>query len=158
MKEQIPIFLTILGRPDNEDGISYSDAVEYNAFRCLRDSGFEPVAFVISNPKPSSEVERGLLAYASMERRWPPTDRLGVLLFQDIRADDEHNHLPIILTPRFQVMANILVFGPLLMGIPMWIYSYRAKSGPSVTSVLVASVVAGTIAVAAVLVFRPLFW
>lgn len=157
VKEQISTFLTILGGSENEDGISFSDALEYNAFRCLRDSGFEPIAFVISNPKPSSEVERGLLAYASMERRWPPTDRLGILPFEDIHADDERVFLPLMLTPRFEVMANILVFGPLLLGVPMWIYSYRAKGGPSVTSVLVGSVVAGAIAIAAVLVLRLLF-
>ena len=86
----------------------------------------------------------------------PPTASLRVP-FEDIRADVEHDLRPLMLTPRFQVIANILVFGPLLLGVSMWIYSYRAKSGPSVTSILFASVIAAAIAIAAVLVLRSLF-
>jgi hypothetical protein len=61
------------------------DFVQYNAFRWLRDSEFNPVEFVLANDASSldSTTRRGLLEYLLRERSWPRKDNVGGLDFAD---------------------------------------------------------------------------
>lgn len=126
--EQTPALLALLGSPETDEPSDIPKEMKYNAFRCLRDSGFEPVAFVLSNRPVSAEVERGLLEYAEKQRRWPAACGVGILPFGRNDADwDDYPPLPAMLEPRFQITANALVFGLPLLGAALLFCSFRKK-------------------------------
>lgn len=62
---------------------------KYNAFRWLRDSGFQPGKFVASNAVAMSdkEVVVGLLAYAQWQGSFPAGNGLGILRFGRDQTD-----------------------------------------------------------------------
>ena len=99
--------------------------MKYNAFRCLRDSGFEPVAFALSSRTVSAELERGLLEYAKWQRSSPAIDGVGILPFGEKDDAWEGMLLPQMLEPESQVTANALVFGPLILGVALLMWSFR---------------------------------
>ncbi len=59
------------------------DYAQYNAFRWLRDSGFEPARFLSGHSKAllSEETIRGLVNYANWQGRFPRCNGLGILAF-----------------------------------------------------------------------------
>lgn len=123
--EQAPLLLEVLGSSEtNKSGAE----LKYNAFRCLRDSGFEPVAFVLSNRTVSAEIERGLLKYAVFQRRWPAAGGVGILPFGKTEDACDSVALPALLTKTFQGIAYVLVFGPLLLGTGLLAWSFRKKA------------------------------
>ena len=101
--------------------------LKYNAFRCLRDSGFESVAFAVSNRTVSAEIERGLLEYAKMDRRWPLASGVGILPFGVKQRNWDTDLRPIFLGTRFQVAANAIIFGQILLGMAALIWSFKNK-------------------------------
>jgi hypothetical protein len=125
--EQTPILLALLGNSETNELRAIPKEMKYNAFRCLRDSGFEPVAFALSHRTVSEEVERGLLEYAKKERHWPARNGVGILSFGQKDVDLEGHALPAMLEPSFQIRANALVFGPPLLGAALLICSFRKR-------------------------------
>ena len=156
---QISTLLTILGTSQNEESESSSipTEIKYNSFRCLRDSGFEPVTFAISAEELSAEIKQGLVVYAKMERRWPAVNRLGILPFKN-NVEESGGNLPRLLKPGFQFTAYSLVFTPLLFGVVVLIYSFRKRSHPSVTCVVAASVVAVALTSVAGVALQKMSW
>lgn len=124
---QIPVLLEVLGNTETNELTAIPVEMKHNAFRCLRDSGFEPVAYALSNRSDSAEVERGLKEYARRERQWPSSSGVGVLPFGTKIDDWNGMQLPTMLTTRFQITAHALVFGPVLIGLAMLICSFRRK-------------------------------
>jgi hypothetical protein len=124
--DQIPPLLTLLGAPETDDSIPGFGHLKYNAFRCLRDSGFNPVEFALANRNLVAEVERGLLEYARREHRRAMGIGLGILPFGK-QAEGKANDydLPQFLTPEFQATAYALIFGPLLIGVALTLWSLR---------------------------------
>jgi hypothetical protein len=103
--------------------------MNYNAFRCLRDSGFEPVAYALSNRMVSAEIERGLLEYARMERQGAAARSVGIRLFGKKDEDQwEGMALPPMLKTRFQIMANTLSIGLPLFGVALLLLSFRRNN------------------------------
>jgi hypothetical protein len=107
-----------------------TEHLKHNAFRCLRESGFDPVQYAISHPPLSADIERGLLEYAQRERRWPAANGLGILPFGKTSGEwtREPWEVPAMLTPKFQVLAYLLIFAPLLLAAALFAWSFRAKT------------------------------
>jgi hypothetical protein len=127
LADQTPALLALLGNLETNATMAIPKEVKYNAFRCLRDSGFEPVGFVLSNQTVSFEIKRGLQEYASRERRWPTAIGVGILPFGKNHDYLRGSPLPVMLTTKFQVAAFTLAFGPLLVGAGLITWSLRKK-------------------------------
>ncbi len=88
--DRLPL-LRLLGRkstnaPDAVDAVpSY---IHYNAYRWLRDSGFDPSEFASSNSKVFAEpgIVAGLTQYCQWYAAYPGHDGLGVLAFRRVEA------------------------------------------------------------------------
>ena len=56
--------------------------IQYNAYRWLRDSGFDPSEFDSSNPiSTEADITQGLVRYSQWKTAFPGNDMLGVLAF-----------------------------------------------------------------------------
>lgn len=117
--EQISQLLAILGDTGTNKPDAFPKEMKYNAFRWLRDSGFEPVAYALSKRSITLETERGLLEYARQVTRHPSINGLGILPFTPPATDTECDPLPTLLTPGFQIKAYVLMIGPLLLGVAL---------------------------------------
>jgi hypothetical protein len=124
--EQFPALLGLLGDGGADKPATVPRHVKYNAFRCLRDAGFEPVAFALANRQPSAEIQRGLLEYAKREHLWPAADGVGILAFGQKGPEDLP--IPALLEPWSQAIAYALIFVPLLLGGVLLVRSFRGNS------------------------------
>jgi len=129
---QTPILLAVLGNSETNKLTAIPNEMKYNAFRCLRDSGFETVAFALSNRTLSAEIGQGLLEYAKRERLSPSGNGIGILPFGRKKDKWEGMLMP---PTKYRVTANVLVFGLPLLGVALLACSYRKKkesveSGP----------------------------
>jgi hypothetical protein len=110
--DTIPL-LTLLGNVSTNEADQIPWFVKYNAFRWLRDSDFNPVAFAVSNVTESTQaqVKTGLLEYFRRERIYPKRDHVGELTFG--RKDDPYADypLPAMLEPRFKAGVYGIIFG-----------------------------------------------
>jgi len=107
----------------NHHNLSYGETngLKHNAFRWLRDSGFNSTAYAISNRTFSTEVEAGLLAYARLySASAAPAGILPLIVKQDDMAD---RPLPQFSMPEFRakvyaaitllvVVGTVLLFWP----------------------------------------------
>jgi hypothetical protein len=123
---QITSLLVLLGRPDSNRTTPLLTPTKYNAFRCLRDSGFDPVKFALSNRAMSPDIERGLLEYAEWLRRWPAALGVGILPFG--AKERGQTELPEMLTPAFQSKVYACIFVPTVLGIALVVWSFRRKN------------------------------
>lgn len=71
------------GHADESDSDTVPGHIQYNAFRWLRDSGFQPRRFAALNGDLSLESTkaRGILRYSEWHIGYPENDGLGVLAF-----------------------------------------------------------------------------
>lgn len=95
---------------------------QYNAFRWLRDSGFDQTTFAVSNaPALTSDVVRvGLMQYTKWSTTYPKHDGVGILAFGKAPDnDDGFRGTPPILHPWFQATAWLLAIGPVVAGCMM---------------------------------------
>jgi hypothetical protein len=125
--EQTPIILALLGNSETDESAAVPEQVKYNAFRCLRDSGFEPVGFALSHRTVSGDIERGLLEYTKQYRRCPEAIGVGILLFRKNDERGESHWRPELLTLGFRVKAYTLVFAPLALGTALMVWSFRRR-------------------------------
>jgi hypothetical protein len=116
--------LALLGSPDSKE--SDTRFVRYNAFRWLRDSGFEAVAFAMSKvtPETPAAVREGLLKYAEFEREWPAGDQVGLLDLDGARPRDSGARInrPFFSRPATQVAGYVLMILPLITGLAILSY------------------------------------
>jgi hypothetical protein len=127
---QTEALLAILGNSEGKQGTTIPGYLQYNAFRWLRDSGFEPVGFAVSNRPLPAAVARGLLEYAKFQRRWPSALGLGVLSFGNTPYDRASYPMPRWMKAEFQAMIYALIFGPLVLGVGLIVCSWRRVAGP----------------------------
>jgi len=125
---QMPTLLELLGSSDKNESSGIPEHMKYNAFRCLRDSGFDPVEYAISNRPLSADVERGLLEYGRLQRIWPVANGVGILSFGRTNDDYEDYAVPRMLTPKFQFAAYCLVFVPFFLGAGLLAWSFRKRT------------------------------
>lgn len=133
--EQRPVLLEILGNTETNAATKIQGYMRYNAFRFLRDSGFEPVGYALSNSTASVEIKHGLLQYAKRQRSCPSALGLGILTFGKQGANWRDLARPLMLSLQFQVIAYSLIFVPLLLGGGLIIQSFRKKKCPVIPTV-----------------------
>lgn len=93
--------------------------IQYNAFRWLRDSGFDPMAFAASHAAAldSESVRVGLLQYTEWQTAYPRDNKLGILaLGTTPDTEPEVFGLPLIVRPWFVAVAHLSVIVPLAAG------------------------------------------
>jgi len=102
--------------------------VQYNAFRWLRDSGFDPTGFAISNAPAvaSNNLAVALIKYSKLQGTFPSHNGLGILAFAKKSQNSEP--LPMLLEPRFLTIAYLLMIVPVLAGVALFLFS-RTKKG-----------------------------
>jgi hypothetical protein len=106
---------------------SAPDYVQYNAFRWLRDSDFDPEKLAIKDipTKDADRVLQGLVRFARLSGKHPKSDGVGVLnLGEQPKYAD---YPPIISTLRFRILANMLIFGSFGAGLLLLLASFRLK-------------------------------
>jgi hypothetical protein len=128
--------LRILGAsagPDQSGGVAplHAQSFQYNAFRWLRDSGFEPVKYLLERPEISSDMEmqEGILAYQKLQstfaQRWVP-GRLPLSKFEDDEyAADRLRMLPPLAQPEFQVQVDAVSIATLGVSLLILLFSPR---------------------------------
>jgi hypothetical protein len=127
-RENIVSLLKLAARIDEEKGGS-PDYVQYNAFRWLRDSDFEPDKFTVKDipSKDADRVLQGLVRFAKLSTRNPKGEGLGVLqLGEPIGPLDKYDTRPRWTEARFQVLANAAIFIPLCTGMLLVWVSFHA--------------------------------
>jgi len=125
--------LTLLAKTDPDDSENMRDPVRYNAYRWLRDSGFDPLAFALKNVTPDTPtaVREGLLAYGRFDRRWPKEDAVGVLPLQPPGEPVLRMPRPLFFEPGFQITGYALMILPFLAGAGLLFHSRRDRKTES---------------------------
>lgn len=87
--------------------------VRYNAFRWLRDMGFDPVTYLMSHAttKLRPELIEGIKQYRKLELRFPQSNSTGLLAFADGVKSDWDNFSPRATQERFGYIAILLMAG-----------------------------------------------
>lgn len=109
--------------------------LQYNAFRWLRDSGFDQTTFAVSNaPALSSDVVRvGLMQYTKWYAAHPKRDGIGILAFGKSADDDDGFWgTPDMLRFWFQALIWLLAVGPVAVGTAIVFLWDRAQIGDRV--------------------------
>jgi hypothetical protein len=103
--------------------------IQYNAFRWLRDSGFNPTTFAISNATlvATQDLTVALIKYSRWHGEFPGRDDLGVLAFGN--KPERAEPLPMMLEPKFRAAAYSLMIVPVLAG-SLLLFFLRAKRKP----------------------------
>jgi len=127
--DQMPALLKLLGNSDTNESGGIPEYVKYNAFRCLRESDFDPVRYAISNRPFSKDVELGLLEFGRLQRRSATPSGVGVLSLGKTNDECNGDAIPAMLTPKFQFVAYSLVFTPLFLGAGFLLWSFRKGTG-----------------------------
>jgi hypothetical protein len=114
--------LELLHDPNSEEAVQIPEYLKYNAFRWVRDSGFDAVEFVLANKNLSAAVEKGLIEYSRRQRHLPIVSGVGVLAFAERETEGP---IPRMLDPRFQVGVHALIWllffiGPSLVILSFW--------------------------------------
>jgi hypothetical protein len=125
---QIPSLLTLLGKPGHEQSAPGLSPTQYNAFRCLRDSDFDAVAFVLAKRPIGTDVRQGLLAYSKWLTRWPEAAGVGILPFR-VKQNESNVSvcLPAICTPRYKIAVYSCVFVSIVLGAALTLLPFRRK-------------------------------
>jgi hypothetical protein len=124
--EQMPILLALLGSSGGKEPDSFSE-VEYNAFRCLRDIGFDPIEYALTHQTIPDDVRQGLIKYGKWYHRYPEAIGVGVL---PLRTNDANQTwlIPQMLEPQFQAGAYAMVFAPSVIGAALLAWSLRRRN------------------------------
>lgn len=127
--EDYESLLSLLGNSNTNMEEKIPDFVKYNAFRWLRDSGFQSVEFALSNVTVETPkvVRDGLLKYHRLERHYPTLDEIGRLEFASTPNSSHESYRIEFFTPRYQVPAYTAMLAPCLAGVALLIRS-RSKA------------------------------
>ncbi len=101
--------------------------VQYNAFRWLRDSDFDPSTFTVDDlsSKDGNDVLQGLIRFSRLTGVYPKDDGVGVL---DLGNPlERYFYPPAMSTPGFQLLANAIIFLPLCTGLFLFWISFRMR-------------------------------
>ncbi len=121
--------LTLLGNNEkDEDGVrKIPSAIRYNAFRWLRDSGFDLDNYIASNRDwhSSEQLALGVCRYARLSAWYQWELGLGILAFA--KKPDSEQLSPRISSPTTKVVANAIVFGSMFLGVVFVWFSARKR-------------------------------
>lgn len=106
------------------------DYLQYNAFRWLRDSDFDPDKFTVKDipVKDADRVLQGLVRVARLSGEHPKYAGVGVLnLGERLDPPGMFPMKPMLLTMPFQIVANTIVFVSLGTGVLLLWLSFRDR-------------------------------
>jgi hypothetical protein len=136
-KEDWKPLLLLLGNDDKDanDETRISGSLKYNAFRWLRDSGFNPHDYIAANAKWRSTEQSalGICNYVGYAKTFPRSDRLGLLAFSNAEPPFEPD-LAEINTPKAKAIAYAATFGGLGLGVALLAISIRMRRSPRVAA------------------------
>jgi hypothetical protein len=118
------------GKPEGSDAINVVPSyVEYNAFRWLRDSGFEPIKFTMANAKLAAEAEisRGLQTFAELRASFQGEHGLGVLAVgSKVEERRELDMRPEMAMPWYVNTVNASIAVSTIVGCALIIWAVRS--------------------------------
>lgn len=112
--------------PSSDNPRPPPEHIRFNAYRWLRDSGFDPVDYALGKHDITDQTACGLRAYEGWARRYPrpAAPERG-------RADDTSDHegdvKPEILAPAFQRIMILLTVGPVLLGLYLLVRVFKME-------------------------------
>jgi hypothetical protein len=124
----------LMGGPQGtNDPNAIPDYVQYNAFRWLRDSGFNPGRFAFSNATEvvTQNLTLALVKYSQMEGSFPASDNLGVLAFGKKSDGDFTFGVPWIATKKVAVTVYWAMILFLMFGLSATFFSQKRKTESS---------------------------
>jgi hypothetical protein len=121
--------LALLGNKSTNATEKIPAFVKYNAFRWLRDGGFEVVPFAMSNltAQTPALVRAGIVEYGKYDRAWPKEDGVGRLELASSPSDLHDSYRPFFYSPTVQIGAYSLMTVSLLAGAVLLVYSCRHR-------------------------------
>ncbi len=119
--------LTVLGDTATNRLERVPHYVKYNAFRWLRDSGFDPLRYALSNVSPETPeaVKNGLFAYCTNATLYPKIDGVGILAFGKQTSAEDTFPGPYLLTYPARLTAYSLMVFPICLGSYLLVVSRR---------------------------------
>lgn len=136
---QTKALLELLGKPGASG--DKDDFLRYNAFRWLRDSGFEAVEYALSGERLSKDVKAGLREYAHREASFPRISGLGELAISP--QEPSQAARAAILLPRYQRLFQLLIWGPIVLGVALMCWSLRKAVRPRTAQPIATTAAAG---------------
>jgi hypothetical protein len=121
-ERQIEELLGLLGNPDAQ---AVPDYVKYNAFRCLRESKFEPVEYLLTRGEMPTRREAGLRQYEQYLDRFPRAGSAGILPLEPL--DDDRYQLPALLLPETQIAVQAAMWVPFVVGMCLVGWALRPR-------------------------------
>lgn len=141
-KDDWPALLRVLGdrvdgsatesgsSSDNEDSFRHPRRARYNAYRWLRDSGFDPLIHVLEREgRPEASERVGLLAYREFENDF----RTGVPGRLDFAPSDDRGKgmpaslRPAILHPKARAILALVILGAFFAGAGLLRWGWRHR-------------------------------
>lgn len=133
VREDYEPLLILLGTVSTNRSVKLPDQVpayvRYNAFRWLRDSGFDPLGYAVSNltAQTPEVVKQGLYAYSKRLKIYPDVDGAGVLGFGRQPAVPDEAHRPYLFSAPVQRTAYGMMILPVLAGVFLLVLSWREQ-------------------------------
>ena len=131
-KEQEALLILLGNTRKNKDKIHdmIPNYVKYNAFRWLRDSGFNPVDYAIKNVNKSTskDVIKGLYEYQKLYEIYPKGDYVGIIPFSDNERDNYDDYpRPNYSKLGVKIIIYCIMILPIVLGIFSLVWSIRKK-------------------------------
>ncbi|MGN6555286.1 MAG: hypothetical protein ACTHLW_16385, partial [Verrucomicrobiota bacterium] len=101
--------------------------IRYNAFRWLRDSGFDAIPFALSNVTLQTPeiIRNGLITYAKYERVFSKKDGIGLLEFAPPQSQGGNVDRPKVFSREVQIPVYLLMIFPFLIGVAVISRSFQ---------------------------------
>ncbi len=120
--------LAFLGNSSTNAAEKIPFFVKYNAFRWLRDAGFQPIAFAMSNVTAQTPkvVRDGVLKYGKFDQVYSKMNEIGRLEFANPPSDLQEGYRSQFYAPKIQIAGYSLMTVPLVAGVALLLCS-RAR-------------------------------
>lgn len=121
--------LALLGNSSTNEAERIPNFAKYNAFRWLRDSGFNSTVYALSNVSAQTPglLRQGVMRCYQYEKAWPREDEIGLLEFGPVAVgatDTGFSYNPL---KRIQVAAYGMMIFPTLVGSCLLVVSARRR-------------------------------
>lgn len=135
-KDYMPL-LALLGNSSTNESDRIPGFAKYNAFRWLRDSEFNSIAFALSNINAHTpdSVRHGVISFHKYEKAWPREDGVGLLEFSPSASDEVDSGFSYGHLRNVRVAAYSMMVFPALAGVCLLAFSARRpkQSHPQTT-------------------------
>jgi hypothetical protein len=130
--------LALLGNSSTNEAERIPNFAKYNAFRWLRDSGFNSTSFALSNVSDQTPelVRQGVIKCHQYEKTWPREDEIGLLEFGPTALEEADAGVSYNPMRRIRVAAFVMMLFPTLAGCCLLLVSTWRREQPESNSTL----------------------